>query len=168
VDAWGPPVDAERTPKSMQVTYKFPARGTRPAVTLHWSHGKPAGLADRQNLTKGANTVFIGDQGILTSDFGQHKLLPEDKFADFTPPAPSIPPSPGFHKEWIAACRGEGPATCHFDYAGPLAETVLLGNVAYRAGSGFDWDARTLTAKGCDTAAPLLRETYRSGWSDTV
>ena len=36
------------------------------------------------------------------------------------------------------------------------------------AGSGFDWDAHTLTAKGCETAKPLLRETYRAGWSDTV
>ena len=43
VEASGPPVDPERTPKSMQVTYKFPARGGQPPLTLHWSHGKPAG-----------------------------------------------------------------------------------------------------------------------------
>jgi len=167
VEAAGPPVDPERTPKSMQVTYTFPARGKQPAVTLHWSHGKPAALAERPIPTDGANTVFIGDKGMLTCDFGQYKLLPEADFADFAPPEPSIAPSPGFHNEWIAACRGEGPATCNFDYAGPLAETVLLGNVAYRAG-GFDWDARTQTPKGCEAALPLLRETYRSGWSDTA
>ncbi len=168
VEASGPLADTERTPKSMQVTYKFPARGGKPPLTLHWSHGKPAGLEEKGIPSKGANTIFIGEKGILTCDFGQYKLWPEDKFADFTPPAPSITPSPGFHNEWILACRGEGPATCNFDYSGPLAETVLLGNVAYRAGSGFDWDARTLTAKGCETAKPLLRETYRAGWSDTV
>ena len=167
VDATGPAVDPERTPKSKQVRYTFPARGQQPPVTLHWSHGKPADLDERKIPTSGANTVFIGSKGILTCDFGQYKLLPESEFADFTPPEPSIPASPGFHNEWIAACRGEGPATCYFDYAGPLAETVLLGNVAYRAG-GFDWGPRTLTAKGNEKAQPLLREAYRSGWEVTL
>jgi len=167
VDATGPAVDPERTPKSMQVRYEFPARGQQPPLTLHWSHGKPADLDERKIPTSGANTVFIGDKGILTCGFDQYKLLPEADFADFEPPQPSIPPSPGFHNEWIAACRGEGPATCHFDYSGPLAETVLLGNVAYRAG-GFDWDARTLTAKGNAQTAPFLKESYRSGWEVTL
>jgi len=167
VDATGPAVDPERTPKSKQARYTFPARGQQPPVTLHWSHGKPADLDERKIPTDGANTVFIGTKGILACDFGQYKLLPESEFADFTPPEPSIPASPGFHNEWIAACRGEGPATCHFDYAGPLAETVLLGNVAYRVG-GFDWDPRTLTAKGNEKAQPLLRETYRPGWEVTL
>ena len=163
VDATGPAVDPERTPKSMQVTYKFPARGQHPPLTLHWSHGKPAALAERKIPTDKTNTVFIGSKGILTCDFGQYRLLPEADYADFTPPEPSIPPSRGFHNEWIAACRGEGPATCHFDYSGPLAETVLLGNVAYRT-AGFDWDPVTLTTKGCEKAASLIRESYRAGW----
>ncbi len=167
VDATGPAIDPERTPKAMQVRYSFPARGQQPPLTLHWSHGKPADLDEREIPTSGANTVFIGAKGILTCNFDQYKLLPEADFADFAPPEPSIPPSPGFHNEWIAACRGEGPATCHFDYAGPLAETVLLGNVAYRAG-GFDWDARTLTAKGNAKAAPFLKESYRQGWDVTL
>ena len=167
VDATGPAVDPERTPKSMQVRYEFPARGRQPALTLHWSHGKSADLGERGIPTDNANTVFIGDKGILTCNFDQYKLLPEDDFAEFTPPEPSIAPSPGFHNEWIAACRGAGPATCHFDYTGPLAETVLLGNVAYRAG-GFDWDARTLTAKGNGKAQSLLRESYRPGWEVTL
>ncbi len=167
VDATGPAVDPERTPKSMQVRYEFPARGQHPPLTLHWSHGKPADLGERGIPTSGANNVFIGDKGILTCSFDQYKLLPEADFADFAPPEPSIPPSPGFHNEWIAACRGEGPATCHFDYSGPMAETVLLGNVAYRAG-GFDWDARTLTAKGNAKAAPFLKESYRQGWDVTL
>lgn len=71
---------------------------------------------------------------------------------------------PGFHKEFIAACKGGKPATGCFDYSGPIAETVLLGNVAYRAG-GFEWDAQTLTPKGNDAAKALIRETCRQGWS---
>ena len=44
-----------------------------------------------------------------------------------------------------------------------MAETVLLGNVAYRAG-GFQWDSKTLTAKDNDKAAQFIREEVRKGW----
>ena len=40
VEASGPPADLERTPTAMSVRYEFPARGTRPPVTLHWHHAK--------------------------------------------------------------------------------------------------------------------------------
>ncbi|MCA9007098.1 MAG: gfo/Idh/MocA family oxidoreductase, partial [Planctomycetaceae bacterium] len=64
------------------------------------------------------------------------------------------------------ACKGEGPATCNFDYSGPLSETVLLGNTAYRAGGGFDWDADTLTATGNESAKPFLHSEFRKGWEE--
>ncbi len=163
VDASGPEVDPERSPKSMQVTYQFPASDSRGPVELHWYHGKPdildqLGLEDRGN-----NTLFIGGEGMLLCGFGQHQLLPEADFADFEPPERFIPDSPGFHREWIDACKGGPAATCHFDYSGPLAETVLLGNVAYRAG-GFDWDSDGLKTKENEQAQSLIREAYRQGW----
>ncbi|MFO7903068.1 MAG: hypothetical protein R6U98_10425 [Pirellulaceae bacterium] len=91
-------------------------------------------------------------------------MLPEDKFADYEPPAESIPDSPGFHKEWLLACKDGAPATCDLAYGGPLAETVLLGNVAYRAQGPFDWDAETLTVTGNDDDAELIRTPFREGW----
>ena len=163
VDAEGPEVDPERTPKSMHTWFQFPANGKRGAVELHWYHGKPPILAEKGLEEKGNNTLFIGDKGMLLCGFGKRKLLPEDQFAEFKPPEPFIPDSPGFHREWIGACRGGEPATCNFDYSGPMAETVLLGNVAYRAG-GFDWDSRRLVTRGNETAQQLIRETYRKGW----
>jgi len=163
VTATGPEVDADRTPKSMQTTFQFPARGDKPAVTLHWSHGAPAVLSDLGLREKGSNTLFIGKDGMLLCDFGSLKLLPESDFADFEAPEQTIPDSPGFHQEWVNACKGEGPATCDFSYSGPLAETVLLGNVAYRAG-GFNWDAAGLSAGGNVAAQNLLKTEYRKGW----
>ena len=53
---------------------------------------------------------------------------------------------------------------CAFPYTGPLAETALLGNIAFRAQGGFDWDAKTLTAKGNARAQELVRTPYRKGW----
>lgn len=163
VEATGPEADAERTPKSMHATFTFPAQGERPEVTLNWYHGAPAILGEEGLPEKGNNTLFVGDAGMLLCGFGQHTLLPEEKFADFETPGPTIPDSPGFHEEWVRACRGEGPATCVFDYSGPLAEAVLLGNVAYRAG-GFDWNADSLETTGNASAQELIREEYRGEW----
>jgi len=109
--------------------------------------------------------VFVGTKGTLICGFGSRRFHPEEQFKDFQPPEPFIPNSPGFHKEWIQACKGGEPATCNFDYTGPLAETVLLGNVAYRAGGGFDWDAKTLRAVGNARAQAFIRETFRKGWT---
>ena len=75
-----------------------------------------------------------------------------------------MPDSPGFHKEWVDACKGGPPATCDFSYSGPLAEAVLLGNVAYRAGGGFDWDGPKLKAIGRPEAEQYIRTEYRKGW----
>ena len=106
--------------------------------------GKAREILRERNLPeKGNNTLFIGTKGMLLCDFGSRQLLPKEKFADFQAPRRSIADSPGFHNEFIAACKGGKPATCTFDYSGPLAETVMLGNVAYRVG-GFEWDAQSL------------------------
>jgi len=165
VEASGPEVDPERTPKSMRVRYEFPAQGNRGPVTLHWYHAAngPDILRELKLPDKGNNTLFIGSQGMLLCGFGSKQLLPREKFADFKSPEPFIPQSPGFHQEFVNACRGGTPATCAFDYSGPLSETVLLGNVAYRVG-GFEWDAATLKPKGNPAAEPLIQESYRQGW----
>ncbi len=58
------------------------------------------------------------------------------------------PKSPGHFDEWTRAIQGGEPAVSNFpDYAGPLTETVLLGNlavwVAAEEGQGekVEWDA---------------------------
>ena len=166
VEGSGPEVHPQTTPKSMITSFQYPAKGDRGGVTLHWYHtrGGPKILKDRNLSLKGANNVFVGTEGILVCGFGTHKLYPEEKFSNLSAPEQSIPDSPGFHKEWIAACKGGKTATCNFDYSGPLTETVLLGNVAYQAGGGFRWDSKNLKAIGNDTAQRYIREAVRKGW----
>ena len=168
VDASGPKRDAERTPTEMLTSFDFPANDKRGPIKLHWSQerGGPAILKEKGLNLKGANTLFIGSKGMLLTGFGSLKLFPEKSFANFKAPEQFIPDSPGFYKEWIEACKGGEPATCNFDYSGPLSETVLLGNTAYRAGGGFDWDADTLTATGNESAKPLLHSEFRKGWEE--
>ena len=163
VEGSGPEVDPDRSPKSMQTKFHFAETNQGGPIDLHWYHGAPEILKQHNLTEKGNNTLFIGDGGMLLCGFGGRKLLPEEKFVDYQPPEPTIPDSPGFHNEWISACKGGEPATCNFDYSGPLAETVLLGNVAYRAG-GFDWNSKSMQTGGNAAAQNLIRETYRKGW----
>ena len=168
VEASGPPAHDQMTPKAMQTRFRFPATPKRQSVVLHWSHSArgPAILREKGLSSRGANTVFVGTEGILVCGFGNRKLYPEEKFKNHQAPEKSIPDSPGFYKEWINACRGGAAATCDFDYSGPLTETVLLGNVAYRTG-GFEWDARNLIPKGNKKSTKLIREESRRGWKLT-
>ena len=157
----GPEVHPQKASKSMATKLVFPDQG----VTLHWYHAKngPPILKEKGLSPKGMNTLFIGSEGMLLTGFSKRVLLPEEKFADYEAPEKSIPKSPGFHTEWINACRGGEAATCNFDYSGPLSETVLLANTAYRAGGGFDWDAKALST-GNAAANALIRTEYRKGW----
>ena len=117
------------------------------------------------NLAAVAGVLFVGSEGMLMADFNRRKLFPESKFADFQPPEPTIPDSPGHHREWITACKTGGPTTCSFDYSGALSEAALLGSVAFRTGKRLQWDAASLRAPNCPEADKLLRRDYRQGWT---
>jgi hypothetical protein len=94
------------------------------------------------------NTLFIGAKGLLLCGFDSWKLFPEEAFVDVKAPPSTIERSPGFHREWLNACRGGAPASCHFDYAGPLTEAVLLANIAYRIRGDFEVDPICWTVGG--------------------
>ena len=138
-----------------------------PAVRLTWYQGenkpeiwKAAGIPQWND-----GVLFIGDKGMLLSNYGKHVLLPEAQFVDFKRPEPFIPPSIGHHAEWLHACKSGAPTTCNFEYAGWLTEANHLGNVAYRTGKRLTWDAAALRATGCPEADRFIRREYRSGWS---
>ncbi len=150
----------------MVINWTHPSRDEMPPVKLTWYDGiqrppSPEGI----DLSKwGLGVLFIGEKGMLLSDYGKHILLPEDKYRDFPRPGPSIPPSLGHHKEWIHACKTGEPTLCNFDYSGKLIEHNLLGNVAYRVGTKLQWDSKNLKATGCPDADKYIRRKYREGW----
>jgi predicted dehydrogenase len=161
----GPAPDELRTPKSMHTILEYPATNKRGAVTLNWYQGKPP-IIDEQKIdtstAKGANNLFIGSKGMLLCGFDSHQLFLNGEKANVKI-SPTLPKSPGFYNEWINACRGEIPATCNFNYSGPMAETVLLANIAYREQTTFNWDAISLKSDN-DKVNKYLREDYRKGW----
>ena len=167
VSAEGPEPHPETTPKPFTVHWEHPAKGNRPALTSSWYDGgarpeifEKLGLGDWHN-----GVLFVGEKGWIVADYGRWVIGPEERFKGFEAPKPTIPDSIGHYHEWIKACKERGETTCNFDYSGPLTETVLLGNVAFRAGEAIEWDSEACTAKGSEAAQRLIEREYREGWT---
>ena len=140
--------------------------GDMPPVEVHWYQGanKPKILQEKGIPQWGSGVLFVGDKGMLLSNYARHTLLPAEKFADFKRPDPFIPKSRGHHAEWVHACKTGAPTTCNFEYAGWLTEANHLGNVAFRAGQKLEWDAVNMTAKNVPDAERFIHREYRKGW----
>ena len=192
VEAEGPPPHPEMAPERIHVRYRFPARGQMPPVTLTWTRGgQPPPVVAENDFPDWAWGVFVGTGGMLLVNYPQRMLWPAEKFANFKPPKPSIPPSigaeigrraewmaaykhheewrrtaeVGHRAEWIAACKTGSPTSSHFGYSGPLSEAVNLGAVAHRSGAKLDWDADNLRVTNSPEATALLRREFRPGWT---
>ena len=167
IEAEGPPLDPYSTPQWLTVRYAYPARGDMPALNLIWydSGKKPPFLAEKKIPNWDSAVLFIGDKGMLLADYGRKVLLPEEKFADYKAPDPTIPASIGHQQEWLAACKTGGSTTCNFDYSGTLTEAVLLGAVSYKTGKKIQWDAKNLKAINCPEADQFISKQYREGWA---
>jgi len=163
-EAEGPEVHPETCPLGMIVRLQYPGREGMPPCKLTWYDGNLTPREVVGERVPGSGVMFIGSEGKMFANYGSYKLFPKEKFAKFEPPAESIPKSIGHHAEWVKACKDGSPTTCNFDYSGALTESVLLGNVAFRAGQKLEWDAKTLKATNCPAADKLINKTYRPGW----
>ncbi len=169
VSAEGPAPDPRGAPERLHVRWEHAPGEGRGPVTVHWYDGgwRPQDLLEERGLSDWSNGVrFLGEAGYLIADYDRHVLGPEARAQEFTPPAPWIPDSTGHHKDWLAAIHaGSGSTSCSFEDAGTLAETVLLGIVAFRAGKPITWDAALGRVVDCPEAEKLLHYEYRSGWT---
>ncbi len=136
-----------------------------PPVKMFWYDGGklpplPPEMERRQWDDNG--TLYVGTKGKMYKG----RLLPDSLMTDFKRSASSIPRVPGenHYQQWIAACKGGRPGCSNFDFAGPLTETVLLGNVALRLGKKVAWDSKQLRAPGCPEADAVIHRQYRKGW----
>ncbi|HIA19562.1 MAG TPA: Gfo/Idh/MocA family oxidoreductase [Planctomycetaceae bacterium] len=172
VAATCPEVNHESAPKWSIITLQFPQRGKRSPVKLVWYDGGKKPSAD---LVKGrplpANgSIFVGSKDTLyiPNAWGAGEFLSGAKTADFKQIAEDLVKPSDFnshhYQEWIDACKGGKPALSNFDYAGPMTEAVLLGNVALRAGETIHWDAKNMRITNVSEANQYVRHRYRAGW----
>ena len=167
VETDGPKAHPESAPPWLISTWTFPARGDLPPVELTWYDGNK-----RPELLKEVNppdsnwpwyVLFVGADGVLIAGIETFKVYPEDKFAGVR--RPRLPRGPSHAQEWLTACKTGSPTGCHFDYSGPLTETVLLGTVAHRAGRKLEWDSEGMKVTNCPEANQFIRRAYREGWT---
>jgi len=165
-------VNPETYPSGSIVRYEFPARGNMPPVSLTWYDGglRPMLIPELESGMKmgAGGTLYVGDKGKILDD----RILPLSLRKSYIAPQPSIPSSPGHEEEWILACKGGAPGGSDFEWAGPLTETVLLGNIALRneikeklGGQVMNWDSEKFSFTNMPEADQFLHCKYREGWS---
>ncbi len=164
-------------PKWSVITFEFPANDWRPALKMLWYDGGKR--ADKELIggknPSGSGCAVIGEKGTIYSpnDYGaQFEVI-----GDVELPEVEFEQSPGHFEEWVRAMKGGPPAMSNFpDYASPLTETVLLGNLAVwvAAGKGVEgevvegekveWDAKNLKAKNVPGLEGIVKPVYREGY----
>ncbi len=194
---WSPEYLPESCPPSSRTQLKFPASAKNASeITLTWSDGglrpfhpdlipadHPIGDHDSAN-----GVIMIGDKGIMTC--GTYGVAPKvylnnGDLLTFEDTEKSILPESGHNASWVEACKeGFGKEkhkalTSSFDFAGPLTESVLMGNLAIRSynlrkpkGNGFEypgrkkllWDGDNMKITNFDEANQFVKRTYRDGW----
>lgn len=168
VQADGPPPHAESGPLWCVVDYEFPGTAhTTETVHVTWYEaGKmpPKEILEAPDDWKGSQNgvLYRGEKGNLFVGFPEMpELFPKAAFADYKWPDFQ---DHNHYTEWTSAIANGTKTSCPFSYSGPLTETVLLGNVAYRTGQKIVWDSASLQAVNLPAANQFLRREYRAGW----
>jgi len=168
-------------PKWSVITYEFPANKWRPALKMVWYDGgkKPdKALFDGDNVPN-TGSLMIGPKGKLCSpgDYGgSYKLISGATPVKVEFRQPLAGPASHF-REWIEAIKGGKPAASNFpDYASPLTETILLGNLAVWVAAGDGpgkecqgekvmWDAKNLKSTNVSGLETVVKPVYRDGYT---
>ncbi|MDP4214259.1 MAG: Gfo/Idh/MocA family oxidoreductase [Bacteroidota bacterium] len=202
-------------PVSSSIRFRFKQKNNR-NLDLYWMDGgitpeRPDELDEDTNMNEaladwpGENdfeggTLFIGTRGKVSCGWGgsHPRLLPASKNKDIHIPEkyPRVTGGMDGHWwQWVDACiagYGNAEVDSPFDgYAGPLTETVLLGNLLLRSFSlqekikrndpvygnmegfkfpgryiNFKWDGDNMKITNFEPANQFIRRTYRQGWGE--
>jgi len=181
-------------PSSSKIHLQFPARGVMPPVEMIWYDGgikpkRPAELLPDEEMGEwDGGVIFEGSKGKLMAGlFGRNPtLLPTKKMKEVKLPAPKQAlvkdGEEGHQTQWVNACKkGYGSYTSSpFTIAGPLTETVLMGNLAVlsynysetnaKGEKNFPgrkkllWDGANMTISNFAPANQFVKRNYRNGW----
>lgn len=175
VEATSSRSNKETYPLASRITFQFPSDTGNKTIKLTWYDGglkpeRPDEMPDGAKM--GDNGLIIkGTQGLLFSDWNRWRLFPDKLNSDFGNPTKRLSRSPGHHNEWIQACKGGPIPGSSFDWAGPLTEAALLGNIALQyelrdklTEHRLEWDSDKFTFTNVPEANKWLRRNYRKGW----
>lgn len=198
---WTADYHPEGCPPSSFITLHFAAtEKSKAPIEMTWSDGgiRPSHpeIIPADHDIGGANSangvLIIGDKGIISTNINDSsplmpKLYLKDGTVEEAPEAKGDEPEYGHQRRWVDACKaGFGSKehkelTSSFDYAGPMTETVLMGNLAIRSymlrkeGSNNQmdyygrrkllWDGANMKITNLEEANQFVTRTYRKGWN---
>jgi hypothetical protein len=195
---WTPEYIPEGCPPSSQVQMMFPASSkNKHAVKMTWADGgirpfRPEMLPADAPLNDEGGVIMIGDKGIITCGmYGTSpRLYTKGSAAMYAlsqeQSTPQSLPEWGHQMLWTEACKAgfnskeHKALTSSFDFAGPLTESVLMGNLAIRSANlrtekgnnKYDyigrkklmWDGKNMKITNLDEANQFVSREYRDGW----
>ena len=179
--------DFDSYPARSEIKFAFPATDNRPAIEFFWYDGgwkPPQDVLSKYNMANPANSgaLIIGEKGAMYSpdDYGGSWNLIGNDGEKLEPLADDkityIRNRDGHDGEFYRAIRENKPEECFSNfanYAGPLTETILLGNLAVWAASENDqwgekveWNAKDLVVTNLASLKPpgvadLVKPKYR-------
>lgn len=186
---------AKACPPSSIVRLKFDTEKYG-KVNLNWYDGGimpdlPDELKDGEMIGDwSGGSVFYGTRGMMVTDTYSRnaRLLPSSTMKYFKEPEPTIPriKDQNHALNFVEGCLDGIPTSSPFSYAGPLTESVLMGNLAIKAfqykvlqegktandWAPFDypgrrklmWDGPNMRVTNYDKANEWVKGSYRKGW----
>lgn len=166
-------------PLQAVVTYEFPAKGNRPALTLKWYEGtaqppRPEEIPTTRAMPE-SGFLFVGDKGKImdpTDKCSSPRLLPDARMVEMNKnPIPATLPriqEQDHYLNFVQAMQKNDPkfACSNFEYSVPLTEIVLLGNVAiFSKSDKLDWDTEAMKFTNDQKANEQIKPSFRPGWS---
>jgi len=198
IENWNKAYYPESGPIASHITLTFKGKNGKPDVELHWMDGgiqpsRPEELEPNEKMGDGGNGIlFIGSKGkMMAGTYGvDPQLLPTSRTKVETVPqtvARVKDGEEGHYAAWVeAAMAGYGSEkaknlSSNFDIAGPLTESVLMGNLAIRSydiqkkvgeeiqypGRNIKllWDGPNMKITNFDEANQFVKRNYREGWT---
>jgi len=171
-------------PPSSKIHIQFPDN-----IEMIWYDGgiqprRPDELLPDEKMGEWDGGIIMeGSKGKLMAGlYGRNAtLLPTADMEKANLPKPTVPMvedgSAGHQQQWVKACKeGYGAYTSSpFEIAGPLTETVLMGNLAvrsynYKEGKEFPgrkqllWDGEAMKISNFEPANAFVRRQMKPGW----
>ena len=185
---WSASYHPDSFPAASTLKLKFPGKDGKKDVTLHWMDGgimpaRPDELSPEEKMgDNGGGAIIEGTKGkMMCSTYGNNPLLlPTSRNQEVNLPQTLARVPEGHYIQWVNACiagYGKKELSSSFDYAGPLTETILMGNLALSAWNIKNdkgafigrkkllWDAENMKITNFDEANQFVKRDYKNNYT---
>ncbi|SFJ20984.1 Gfo/Idh/MocA family protein [Planctomicrobium piriforme] len=180
IQAWCTGHNRDSYPQASKIQFEFANPTGDGLLPVWWYDG---GNEPPESLLNGAmfekvggkvrGSIIVGEDLVMyaVGDYSEKVRLLDKEGKEVPLPAAEYEKSPGHFAEFHEAITGKRKeAMSNFvNYAGPLTETILLGNLAvYDAAEGagrkIEWDSEAMKATNAPEVQHIVKKQYRGDW----